>query len=39
VGIGYAYRIHVEEAALIAALGERYKNYMRRTQRLVPFVL
>jgi protein-S-isoprenylcysteine O-methyltransferase Ste14 len=39
VGIGYAYRIHVEEAALIAALGEPYKNYMRRTQRLVPFVL
>ena len=39
VGIGYAYRIQVEEAALIAALGEPYKDYMRRTQRLVPFVL
>lgn len=39
VGIGYAYRIHGEEAALIAVLGEPYKNYMRRTQRLVPFVL
>jgi protein-S-isoprenylcysteine O-methyltransferase Ste14 len=39
IGIGYAYRIHVEEAALIAALGEPYKDYMRRTQRLVPFVL
>ena len=39
VGIGYAYRIHVEEAALVAALGEPYKEYMGRTQRLVPFVL
>lgn len=39
VGIGYAYRIRVEEAALVAALGQPYKEYMRRTQRLVPFVL
>jgi protein-S-isoprenylcysteine O-methyltransferase Ste14 len=39
VGIGYAYRIHVEEAALVAALGEPYREYMGRTQRLVPFVL
>jgi protein-S-isoprenylcysteine O-methyltransferase Ste14 len=39
VGIGYAYRIHVEEAALAAALGEPYRQYMGRTQRLVPFVL
>lgn len=39
VGIGYAYRIHVEEAALVAALGEPYKEYMGRTRRLVPFVL
>jgi protein-S-isoprenylcysteine O-methyltransferase len=39
VGIGYAYRIRVEEAALVLALGEPYRGYMRRTQRLVPFVL
>lgn len=39
IGIGYAYRIHVEEAALLAALGAPYKEYMGRTQRLVPFVL
>ncbi|MFY9803531.1 MAG: isoprenylcysteine carboxylmethyltransferase family protein [Candidatus Acidiferrales bacterium] len=39
VGIGYAYRIHVEEAALVEALGEPYRDYMRRTQRLIPFVL
>jgi protein-S-isoprenylcysteine O-methyltransferase Ste14 len=37
-GAGYAYRMHVEEAALVAALGEPYKGYMRRTQRLLPFL-
>src|SRR5580693_2150526 len=26
--IGYAYRIHVEEAALVVALGQPYKDYM-----------
>lgn len=34
----YAYRMHVEEGALVAALGEQYSSYMRRTRRLVPFV-
>jgi protein-S-isoprenylcysteine O-methyltransferase Ste14 len=37
--IGFGYRIHVEESALLAALGEPYKEYMGRTRRLVPFVL
>jgi protein-S-isoprenylcysteine O-methyltransferase Ste14 len=37
-GIAYAYRISVEESALVAALGEPYKEYMRRTRRLVPFL-
>src|SRR5262249_4374628 len=36
--IGLAYRIHVEERALCRAIGEPYRNYMRRTKRLVPFV-
>jgi protein-S-isoprenylcysteine O-methyltransferase len=39
VSAGYAYRIHVEEAALLSALGQPYSEYMRRTARLVPFVL
>lgn len=39
VAIGYAYRIRVEEAALVAALGQPYREYMSRTARLVPFVL
>ena len=38
MGIGYARRISVEEAALTAALGEPYAQYMRRTQKLVPFL-
>lgn len=38
MGIAYAYRITVEEAALVAVLGEPYKEYMRRTRRLVPFL-
>jgi len=37
--VGYAYRIHIEEAALVSALGQPYKEYMTRTTRLVPFVL
>jgi protein-S-isoprenylcysteine O-methyltransferase len=38
MGIAYAYRITVEEAALVAALGEPYKQYMCRTHRLIPFL-
>jgi protein-S-isoprenylcysteine O-methyltransferase Ste14 len=37
--IGYAYRIRVEESALVAAIGEPYREYMGRTRRLIPFVL
>lgn len=36
--LGYAYRIRVEEAALLDALGDPYRDYMRRTRRLVPFL-
>jgi protein-S-isoprenylcysteine O-methyltransferase Ste14 len=36
---GLAYRIRVEEQALIGALGDPYRDYMRRTKRLVPFVV
>jgi protein-S-isoprenylcysteine O-methyltransferase len=30
------WRIHIEEAALLAALGEPYRAYMQRTKRLIP---
>lgn len=38
MAIAYAYRISVEEAALVAALGEPYRQYMRRTRRIIPFL-
>jgi protein-S-isoprenylcysteine O-methyltransferase Ste14 len=34
----YAYRIPLEEQALVRGLGPAYNDYMRRTWRLVPFV-
>jgi len=39
VAMGYMYRIHVEETALLQALGEPYRKYMGRTWRLVPFMI
>ena len=36
---GLSYRIHVEERVLQEHLGQRYQEYMRRTKRLIPFVL
>ncbi|HUK33147.1 MAG TPA: isoprenylcysteine carboxylmethyltransferase family protein [Vicinamibacterales bacterium] len=37
--VAYAYRISVEERALVATLGPAYADYMRRTKRLVPFLV
>jgi protein-S-isoprenylcysteine O-methyltransferase Ste14 len=36
--IGYTYRVHVEEQALIEGLGQPYRDYMKRTKRFIPFV-
>jgi protein-S-isoprenylcysteine O-methyltransferase Ste14 len=36
---GFAYRIRIEEQALADALGRPYLEYMRRTKRLLPFVI
>ncbi len=38
-GLVYGWRMRVEEAALTEAFGDEYRAYMRRTKRLVPFVL
>jgi protein-S-isoprenylcysteine O-methyltransferase Ste14 len=35
----YAYRVVVEERALTAVQGEKYREYMRRTKRFIPFVV
>jgi protein-S-isoprenylcysteine O-methyltransferase len=34
----FLYRMHVEELALSGAFGERYRQYMQRTARLIPGV-
>ncbi|MEY2488177.1 MAG: hypothetical protein QOC70_119 [Verrucomicrobiota bacterium] len=38
IAFAFLYRINVEERALVQALGERYRAYIKRTKRLVPFV-
>lgn len=35
---GYAYRVNVEERALLTTLGDPYRSYMSRTKRFVPFM-
>ena len=34
--IGFSYRIAVEEGALIEHFGDRYRDYMLRSKRLIP---
>ncbi|MFI5250703.1 MAG: methyltransferase family protein [Gemmatimonadales bacterium] len=34
----YGYRIRVEERALVTAIGEPYREFMRTRRRLIPFV-
>ena len=34
----FLWRIHIEEAAMLEALGQDYRDYMRQTERLVPWV-
>ncbi len=36
--VAHAYRIHVEERALLEVHGERYRAYQRHTWRLLPLV-
>lgn len=38
IGLAFLYRITVEEQALTQALGDRYRAYIQRTKRLIPFV-
>ena len=38
-GFSYGYRIRVEEKALISELGQDYVSYMKRTKRLIPFLV
>ena len=38
MGIAYGSRIKAEEAMLAGQFGEQYRQYMKRTWRLVPFI-
>ena len=38
ITLAFLYRINVEERALVQALGERYRDYIKRTKRLIPLV-
>ncbi len=37
--LAIGYRIHVEEKLLVSELGDDYIQYMKKTRRLIPFVL
>ena len=39
LALAYCYRIAVEERALLQTIGVPYADYMKRTRRLIPFVL
>ena len=34
----FAYRIHVEEKAMIQQFGDKYVSYMRRTKKMFPWI-
>ena len=36
--VGLLYRIPVEERAMLETLGDAYRDYMKRTKRLLPYV-
>lgn len=38
-GLAYAYRMRVEERALIEAFGDDYRAYVRRTKKIIPYIL
>ena len=38
VSVVFFLRMRIEEAALLETFGERYRDYMRRTRRLIPFI-
>jgi protein-S-isoprenylcysteine O-methyltransferase len=38
MAVAYSYRIAAEETMLLGAFGDRYKEYMARTWRLIPYL-
>jgi protein-S-isoprenylcysteine O-methyltransferase Ste14 len=39
LGLAIGYRIHIEEKFLVSDLGDDYIRYMKRTKKLIPFVI
>jgi len=37
--ISFGYRIRVEEKGLLSELGDNYANYMKRTKRIIPYLI
>ncbi len=35
----YAYRVTIEERALLNTIGEPYRDYMRETKRFIPYII
>ena len=38
VSLAYHFRMRVEEKALLNRFGDDYKNYMKKTYRLIPYL-
>ena len=38
-GISFGYRMSVEERTLLTELGKEYGDYMKRTKRIIPFLI
>jgi protein-S-isoprenylcysteine O-methyltransferase Ste14 len=38
-GVSYGYRMRVEERTLLSELGQDYADYVKRTKRLIPFLI
>jgi protein-S-isoprenylcysteine O-methyltransferase Ste14 len=39
IGLAIGYRIHIEEKFLVSDIGDDYIRYMKRTKKLIPFVI
>ena len=37
--VSFGYRIRVEEKTLLSELGDNYANYMKRTKRIIPYLI
>jgi len=37
--LSFGYRMRVEEKTLLSELGENYANYMKRTKRIIPYLI